>query len=73
MRRYTVVLLPDPEEGGFTVMVPAVPGCITEGETLDEALANAREALQLHLEVLADRGEPIPEESLPAQVATVEV
>ena len=73
MRRYTVVLHPDADEGGFTVTVPSLPGCITEGDTLEEALANAREAIGLHLKVLTKHGEPIPEEPLPLQTATVEV
>jgi predicted RNase H-like HicB family nuclease len=44
-----VVLEPSPE-GGFTVFVPALPGCVSEGETHDEALANIREAIDLYLE-----------------------
>ena len=48
--RYTVVLDPDPE-GGCTVTVPAIPSVVTEGETEEEALANAREAIELALEV----------------------
>ena len=72
MTRYTVVLHPDPDEGGFTVTVPALPGCITEGETLDEALANAREAIELRLEVLMEDGQPIPVEPEPL-VTAVEV
>ncbi len=73
MRRYTIVLHPDPEEGGFTVTVPSLPGCITEGDTLEEAMANAREAISLFLRVLEKHGEPIPEEPEPLQTATVEV
>ncbi|HYT93403.1 MAG TPA: type II toxin-antitoxin system HicB family antitoxin [Gemmataceae bacterium] len=46
--RVKVVLYPE-EEGGFTVAVPALPGCTTEGETREEALANIREALQAYL------------------------
>ena len=72
MRRYTILLHPDPDEGGYTVTVPALPGCITQGETLEEALANAREAIQLHVEVLAERGEPIPDDE-PLELAAVEV
>ncbi len=48
-----VVLVPA-EEGGFTVYVPALPGCISEGETREEALANIREALALYLEPIED-------------------
>ncbi|HEY7066031.1 MAG TPA: type II toxin-antitoxin system HicB family antitoxin [Chloroflexota bacterium] len=73
MRSYSVVLIPDPDEGGFTVRVPALPGCITEGDTLEEALANARDAIQIYLEDLEACGEPIPEERGELQLARVEV
>ncbi|HLH22133.1 MAG TPA: type II toxin-antitoxin system HicB family antitoxin [Chloroflexota bacterium] len=73
MLRYTVVLIPEPEEGGFSVLVPVLPGCVTQGETVDEALANAREAIQLHVRALERHGEPVPEESDQPQIATVEV
>ncbi|MDP9372913.1 MAG: type II toxin-antitoxin system HicB family antitoxin [Chloroflexota bacterium] len=72
-RRYTVLLTPDPEEGGYTVTVPALPGCITEGDTVEEALTNAREAIKCHLEGLAADGEPIPEEQAHPELALVEV
>lgn len=48
------VILEPSEEGGFTVRVPSLPGCISEGDTRDEALANIREALQLYLEPVDD-------------------
>ena len=48
--RYTVLLEPE-EDGGFVVSVPALPGCISQGDTREEALANIREAIQLWLEV----------------------
>lgn len=73
MRRYTAVLLPDAEQGGYTVRVPALPGCITEGDTLEEALVNAREAISLYLEALEELGRPAPEERLPPEVVTIEV
>ena len=47
--RFKVVLEPS-EEGGYTVYVPALPGCISEGDTTDKALANIREAIELYLE-----------------------
>ena len=62
---YTVVLLKDPEEGGYTVVVPALPGCVTEGDDLDEALAMAQEAMELYLECVLADGEPAPEETEP--------
>jgi len=57
---YTVLLHPDEEEGGYTVTVPALPGIVTEGDTLEEALEMARDAIALYLEDLAADGEPIP-------------
>lgn len=44
-----VILIPDPD-GGYTVEVPSLPGCISEGETVEEAIANIREAIELHIE-----------------------
>lgn len=48
------VLLEPSDEGGFTAVVPSLPGCISEGETRDEALANVREAIALYLEPVDD-------------------
>jgi predicted RNase H-like HicB family nuclease len=49
-RKYLVVLVEDPEEGGYSVEVPELPGCFTEGDTREEALANAREAIDCYLD-----------------------
>jgi len=51
------------EEGGFTVTVPALPGCITYGENLDDAIAMAKEAVELYIEELKEKGEDIPDDS----------
>lgn len=66
---YTVLLIPA-EEGGYTVRVPALPGCITEGDTLLEALDMSRDAIECYLGSLAQHGEPIPEEgsTIPVEV-----
>lgn len=56
---FTVVLEPA-EEGGFIVTVPALPEVGTQGETYDEALRNARDAIELVIEDRLSRGEPIP-------------
>jgi len=48
-----IVLEPSPE-GGYTVYVPSLPGCISEGDTLEEALENIREAIDLYLEPVED-------------------
>ena len=51
------------KEGGFTVSVPALPGCITYGEDVDEAIEMAKEAISLYIEELRERGESIPDDS----------
>jgi predicted RNase H-like HicB family nuclease len=51
--RFKVVLEPS-DEGGFTVYVPSLPGCISEGETVDECLKNIQEAIELYLEPIDD-------------------
>ena len=48
------IVLEPSEEGGYTVTVPALPGCISEGDTKEEALANIREAIELYLEPVDD-------------------
>ena len=48
------VILEPSDEGGFTVVVPSLPGCISEGDTKEEALANIREAIELYLEPVED-------------------
>ena len=71
---YQINLIPD-EEGGYTVVVPLLPGCISYGATVEEATANAREAIELHLENLAAHKEPIPlgNESVQVFTTTVQV
>lgn len=72
-RRYTVVLTPEAEEGGWSVSVPSLPGCVTQGETKEEALANAREAIAGYLEELAMHGEDLPVEDGAPVIETVQV
>jgi predicted RNase H-like HicB family nuclease len=72
-RHYTIVLYPDPEEGGYTVLVPALPGVVTQGETLEEAMAMAKEAIELHIEGMIADGEQVPEEDVVPQTAVVTV
>lgn len=56
---YMVIFEPA-EEGGYTVHVPALPGCFSEGDTLEEAKANAAEAIKCHVEGLLKDGDPVP-------------
>jgi predicted RNase H-like HicB family nuclease len=60
--RYTVVLEQEPD-GGFVAAVPALPGCVSQGDTKDEALANIREAAELYIEDCIAAGDPVPAET----------
>ncbi len=59
---YRILLNREPE-GGYTVTVPTLPGCVTYGETVDEAIVMAKEAIELYIESLVAHNEPIPDES----------
>lgn len=63
-----VILYPG-EDGYVVAEVPSLPGCVSQGKTREEALANIQEAIALHIEVLQERGEPLPDD----QVEMVEV
>lgn len=54
-----VVFEPQPE-GGFTVYSPELPGMVTQGETLDEAIEMAQEAIELYVESMRERGQQVP-------------
>jgi predicted RNase H-like HicB family nuclease len=62
MMRYTVVLERE-SDGGFVVSVPALPGCVSQGDTRADALSNIREAIELYLEDCRAAGDPIPTEA----------
>ena len=59
MLTYTVELEPQ-KEGGYTVTVPALPGCISEGDSLEEALENIKDAVEGYLKVLVKHNRPVP-------------
>mgnify|MGYP001093813152 FL=1 len=73
MAKYTIILEPNYPEEGYTVRVPALPGCITYGRTREEALSRAKEAIAGFIEGLEKAGEPVPEEVAPAEMDTVTV
>lgn len=58
------VLLYPGEDGYFVVEVPSLPGCISQGATREEALANIKEAIALYIEVLEETGDSIPEDQI---------
>ncbi|MDD5703827.1 MAG: type II toxin-antitoxin system HicB family antitoxin [Dehalococcoidales bacterium] len=57
--RFKVVLEPQ-EEGGYTVYVPSLPGCVSQGETIQEAMTNIKEAIELYLESFKERKLSLP-------------
>lgn len=57
------VVFEEQQEGGYTVTVPSLPGCISEGDTFEQAKNNIADAIKLYLEDLAADGEEIPQES----------
>ena len=59
MQSFPVVLIPQPE-GGYSVQCPTLPGCYSQGDTVEEALANIREAIELTVEDMAAHGEMAP-------------
>ena len=58
------------KEGGYTVLVPSLPGCVSYGATIEEATKNAAEAIELHLENLTAHNEPIPEDNQTVPIFT---
>lgn len=74
MRGYTVVLSPDPNAGGYSVSVPALPGALSQGDTREDALRNIQEAMDGWLEVAAEKGIATLEETpglVAEEIATV--
>lgn len=71
---YTVVIHPgDKDENGYWAEVPALQGCNTQGNTYQETVENARDAIMGYLEMLAKLGEPIPVERQPKKTITAAV
>ena len=60
--RYTAILDQEPD-GGFVAIIPALPGCVSQGDTREEALANIREAAELYVEDCLTTGYPVPSEA----------
>lgn len=72
--RYTVLLEPDEEEPHrYNVRVPALPGCLTYGESIEDALANATEAITGYVAVLVGAGEAVPVEDHPVIATSITV
>lgn len=70
--KYIAVFETDIEKGGYTVTIPELPGCISEGDTFEKALANIKEAAELYLEVMRERKE-IPHQTNPVLFTPIEI
>jgi len=73
VRQYTIFLHPELEDGGYSVEVPALPGCRTQGESLEEAIAHAKEAISAWIASAEAHGEPIPVETTRPQAIVVDI
>jgi len=58
--KFRVIIEPDLEDGGYVVSCLSLPGCHSQGDTLEEALANIREAIAGYIESLKKHGDPVP-------------
>jgi predicted RNase H-like HicB family nuclease len=67
---YKILLHKEPE-GGYTVTVPALPGCITWGEDIEQSMMMAREAIEGYIDTLKDIGEAIPDDSETMEMSIV--
>lgn len=73
MRTSTIILEPDTEEGGYTVTVPTLPGCIMQGETIEQCIERMREAIEGYIASLEADGSSVPEETERPQMITIDV
>ncbi|MDP2650314.1 MAG: type II toxin-antitoxin system HicB family antitoxin [bacterium] len=69
---YQIVLRPE-REGGYTVLVPSLPGCITHGRTVEEAHRMARDAISAYIASMKKHREPVPPSDRGNIIATIEV
>jgi len=71
--RYTIEIRPEEDGVGYFVLVPALPGCFSQGKTIEEAKKNAQKSIALHVKALKRAGESVPAESAEAFKTIVEV
>ncbi len=71
--KYSFTIVIEPDEEGYHAFAPALQGCHSFGETLDEAKQNIAEAMELHLESMVEDGEPIPIEREPFLVTRLSI
>lgn len=66
-----ILIYPDPEDGGWVAIVPSLPGCISEGDTREEALGNIKEAITLIEDVMREDGQSVKADALSAELVTL--
>jgi predicted RNase H-like HicB family nuclease len=66
-----VILYPDHEDGGWVAEVPSLPGCISQGETREDALNNVRDAIETWIDGARQTGMDVPDDSLELQVCVI--
>jgi predicted RNase H-like HicB family nuclease len=66
-----VVLYPDVEDGGWVVEVPSLPGCVSDGDTKEEALRNVQDAIDAWIDAAQDSGVKVPDETFDVQVCVI--
>ncbi len=66
-----VIVYPDVEDGGFVAEVPSLPGCVSQGETRDEAIDNVRDAIELWIESAKSLNMPVPDDRRQVQICEV--
>lgn len=71
-RSFSLIFQPEPE-GGYTVIVPALPGCVTYGKTLEEAREMAEDAITGYIESLKKHGEDFPVSDMPPLISTIDI
>lgn len=71
--RYTVEIIPEEDGIGYYVVVPSLPGCFSQGKTIEAAKRNIMKAISLHIKSLRKTGEPIPSEAAESYKTVIEV
>lgn len=73
IHQYTAVFQPDLDAGGYTVTIPSLPGCISEGDNFEEAQENIKEAASLYLEVMQEQRDPVIQEDQGVIIAPIQI
>lgn len=66
-----VVLYPDLEDGGWVAEVPSLPGCVSDGDTKEQALQNVQDAIRAWIDAATETGAPVPDDTLDVQLCVV--